>query len=146
MNQITRHQFIKTLTWFLSSTGLVAIAAPLITYLYPSHLEETPAQPVFVANEADLAASDSRTVLYGRYPAIVVNTTQGLKGYSAVCTHFACIVKWNRQIDQFACPCHAGFYDSLDGHVISGPPPRPIASIPVHIEGGEIFLGDAVGS
>ncbi len=146
MNQITRNQFIRMITTVGSVTGLTAIVVPLITYLYPSNLEETPSLPVFVANKDDLAATDSRTVLYGRYPAIVVNTSQGLKGYSAVCTHFACIVKWNKEINQFACPCHAGFYDPLDGHVVSGPPPRPLASIPVDIRNGEIFLGDDVGS
>ncbi len=146
MNQITRNQFVRMITTVGSVTGLTAIVAPLITYLYPSNLEETPSLPVFVANKDGLAANDSRTVLYGRYPAIVVNTSQGFKGYSAVCTHFACIVKWNKEINQFACPCHAGFYDPLDGHVISGPPPRPLASIPVDIRNGEIFLGDDVGS
>jgi cytochrome b6-f complex iron-sulfur subunit len=142
MNNISRGQFIKTIKLVFASTGLVAIVAPVMSYLYPSHLEETPSTAVFVAKLEELLANESWTVLYGRYPAIVVNTTQGLKGYSAVCTHFACIVKWNKQINQFACPCHAGFYDPLDGHVISGPPPRPLASIPINIQDGKIYLGE----
>lgn len=142
MNNISRREFINTIKLVFASTGLVAIVAPVLSYLYPSHLEETPATAVFVAKLEELPANESWTVFYGRYPAIVVNTTQGLKGYSAVCTHFACIVKWNKQINQFACPCHAGFYDPLDGHVISGPPPRPLASIPINIQDGKIYLGE----
>lgn len=144
MNKITRIEFIKTINLVLASTGLAIVAAPILAYLYPSRLEETPLKPVFVAKIVDLLEEESRTVLYGRYPAIVVNTSQGLKGYSAVCTHFACIVKWNKQFGQFACPCHAGFYDPIDGHVISGPPPRPLASIPINILDGEIYLGGEV--
>lgn len=142
MKNISRREFIKTIKVVFASTGLVAIVAPVLSYLYPSHLEETPATAVFVAQLEELPANESRTVLYGRYPAIVVNTSQGIKGYSAVCTHFACIVKWNKQINQFACPCHAGFYDPLDGHVISGPPPRPLASLPVNTVDGKIYLGE----
>ncbi len=144
MNNISRSEFIKTIKLVFASTGLVAIAAPILSYLYPSQLEETPSTAVFVAKVEELPANESRTVLYRRYPAIVVNTSQGLKGYSAVCTHFACIVKWNKEIGQFACPCHAGFYDPLDGHVISGPPPRPLPTIPVKIVNDEIFLGEKV--
>jgi len=142
MNNISRSEFIKTIKLVFASTGLVAIVAPILSYLYPSHLEEIPSTAVFVEKLEELPANESRTVLYGRYPAIVVNTSQGLKGYSAVCTHFACIVKWNNQINQFACPCHAGFYDPLDGHVVSGPPPRPLASIPINIQDGKIYLGE----
>jgi len=142
MNNISRSEFIKTIKLVFASTGLVAIVAPILSYLYPSPLEETPSTAVFVEKLEELPANESRTVLYGRYPAIVVNTSQGLKGYSAVCTHFACIVKWNNQINQFACPCHAGFYDPLDGHVVSGPPPRPLAPIPINIQDGKIYLGE----
>jgi len=142
MNNISQSEFIKTIKLVFAFSGLVAIVAPILSYLYPSQLEETTATAVFVAKVDELPVSESRTVLYGRYPAIVVNTSQGLKGYSAVCTHFACIVKWNKQINQFACPCHAGFYDPLDGHVVSGPPPRPLASIPINIQDGKIYLGE----
>lgn len=144
MNKITRREFIRTANLAIGSTGLIAFLAPIIAYFYPSKLVETPAAQVFVAKTNEIGENDSRTVLYGRYPAIVVNTTQGLKGYSAVCTHFACIVKYNRQIDQFACPCHAGFYDPLDGHVISGPPPLPLTAIPIHTQDDKIYLGERV--
>ncbi|OGO65146.1 MAG: hypothetical protein A2029_16920 [Chloroflexi bacterium RBG_19FT_COMBO_47_9] len=144
MNKITRNEFIKIVNLVFASTGLVVVAAPILTYLYPTKLDEAPSEPVFVAKVDELPEEESRLVLFGRYPAIVVNTSQGLKGYSAVCTHFSCIVKWNKEISQFACPCHAGFYDPIDGQVISGPPPRPLASIPINIQDGEIYLGEEI--
>lgn len=142
MEEINRHRFIKIVSNGLAGIGLAAISTPVLAFFFPKNLEETPTNPVPVSKVDELPKYESVTVLYGRYPAIVVSTSQGLRGYSAVCTHFACIVKWNKDIGQFACPCHAGFYDPLDGHVISGPPPRPLASIPVNIVNGEIFLGE----
>ncbi len=144
MSTITRRDFIKLVSRVLPATGVGVIVAPIVAYFYPSTLEETPAEPVRVGKVDELPENEARVVKYGRFPAIVVNTSQGLRAYSAVCTHFACIVKWNKEIGQFACPCHAGFYDPLDGHVISGPPPRPLASIPVNIVDGEIFIGEKV--
>lgn len=144
MDEITRRRFIKIVGNVLAAMGLAAISTPVLAFFFPKNLEETPANPVLVSKVYELPEYESMTIRYGRYPAIVVNTSQGLRGYSAVCAHFACIVKWNKEIGQFACPCHAGFYDPLDGHVISGPPPRPLPSIPVNIVNGEIFLGEKV--
>ena len=144
MNEITRHRFIKVVSNGLAAVGLAALSTPVLAFFFPKNLEETPANPVLVSKVDELPEYESMTIRYGRYPAIVVNTSQGLRGYSAVCTHFACIVKWNKEIGQFACPCHAGFYDPLDGHVIAGPPPRPLPSIPVNIVNDEIFLGENV--
>ncbi len=144
MNEITRREFIKIVNHALAATGLAVISTPVLAFFYPSNLEQTPANPVLVGKVDELPEYESLTVRYGRSPAIVVNTSQGLRGYSAVCTNFACVVKWNKEIGQFACPCHAGFYDPLDGHVISGPPPRPLASIPVNIVNGEIYLGEKI--
>jgi Rieske Fe-S protein len=80
-------------------------------------------------------------VQFGRYPAIIINTDQGLRAYSAVCTHFACIVKWNPELYEIVCPCHEGYFDPYDGSVISGPPPTPLESLPVNIVDGQIYVG-----
>ena len=71
----------------------------------------------------------------------MINLEQfGLVAYSAICTHFACIVKWNPESGMIECPCHAGFYDPRDGSVISGPPPLPIEKFKISKEGGTIYL------
>jgi cytochrome b6-f complex iron-sulfur subunit len=141
MSQITRRDFLKILNRTLTVTGLAAIAAPILAYFYPPSLEETPSEPVLVGAESDLPLNAGKTIRYGRYPALVVNTNEGLRAYSAVCTHFACIVKWDPEKGQIACPCHAGYFDPLDGHVLAGPPPTPLASLPVEVRDGQIYLG-----
>jgi Rieske Fe-S protein len=71
----------------------------------------------------------------------VINTKEGLRAYSAVCTHFACLVKWNLESGQIGCPCHEGYFDPYTGEVISGPPPTPLTSLPVNVIDGQIYIG-----
>ncbi|MFQ6113905.1 MAG: ubiquinol-cytochrome c reductase iron-sulfur subunit [bacterium] len=58
---------------------------------------------------------------------------------SAVCTHMGCNVAWHPEVEKFICPCHGGTYD-IDGEVISGPPPRPLAKLPFRIENDQILV------
>ncbi len=67
--------------------------------------------------------------------------TEGIKAYSAVCTHFACICKWDSAAQEIHCPCHEGYFEPLEGDVISGPPPQPLEKITLTITNGEIFIG-----
>lgn len=107
MSKITRRDFIKIVSQVLAATGVGVIVAPIVAYFYPSKLEETPAEPVRVGKVDELPENEARVVQYGRYPAIVINTSQGLRAYSAVCTHLACIVKWNKEIGQCDIFCRA---------------------------------------
>lgn len=141
MAEISRRDFMKILNRGLAVTGLAAIVGPIVAYFYPPKLEETPSEPVLVCPESELPVGASKTVRFGRYPAIVINIQEGLKGYSAVCTHFACIVKWDPAKNQIMCPCHAGFFDPLDGHVVSGPPPTPLTALKVEVVDGQIYVG-----
>jgi Rieske Fe-S protein len=143
MNEMTRREFLKIANRVLTATGLMAVVAPVVAYFYPPKLEEIPSEPVLVCPEADLPVGESKTVRFGRYPALVLNTPQGLKAYSAVCTHFACIVKWDPNLGQIVCPCHEGYFDAADGHVISGPPPTPLALLKTEVVEGQIYVGGA---
>lgn len=58
---------------------------------------------------------------------------------SGTCTHLGCTVRWNREANQFQCPCHGGKF-SPDGAVIEGPPPAPLNQLPAEVRDGEIFV------
>ena len=139
MSPITRREFVKLVNKGLVLTGAAAIVGPVVAYFYPSNLDETPSEPVRVCKVDELPPGESKTISYGRYPALVINTPDGLKAYSAVCTHFACIVKWEN--GQIYCPCHDGYFDPADGHVVEGPPPLPLTAIAVKVIDNEIFIG-----
>ena len=143
MSPITRRDFMNLVKGGAIVTGAVVIAGPIVAYFYPSDLQETPSEPVLVCKVEELPIGESKTINYGRYPAIVINTSEGLRAFSAVCTHFACIVKWNTDQYNIYCPCHDGYFSAFDGSVISGPPPAPLTSIPVNVVDDEIYIGGA---
>jgi Rieske Fe-S protein len=141
MSSMTRRDFLKLIQRVGIATGLAAIVGPIVAYFYPAKLEEVPADAVLVGPEAELPVGASRTVRFGRYPALVIHTEDGVRAYSAVCTHFACIVKWDEATGQIVCPCHDGFFAAEDGRVLSGPPPSGLEPLAIEIAGGKIYVG-----
>jgi menaquinol-cytochrome c reductase iron-sulfur subunit len=57
--------------------------------------------------------------------------------YNGRCTHLGCAYSWQAVENQFTCPCHAGVY-GVEGHVLAGPPPRPLDTLPVRVEDGQL--------
>ena len=141
MNKISRRDSLKIFKWLLTVTGLAAVLGPIIAYFYPPNLEEMPSEPVPAGTLEDLGINESVTIRFGRYPALIIHTPEGLRAYSAVCTHFACIVKWDPDAGRIACPCHDGYFDPLDGHVTGGPPPTPLEPLKVEVVDGQIMVG-----
>ena len=146
MTNLTRKDFLKLTKNVFTVIGLGAVVGPVIAYFYPAELEETPLDPVAAGSIDEIPVGKSKKVQFGRYPAIVVHTSEGIKAYSAVCTHFACITAWDEEAGKIVCPCHEGYFDPIDGSVVSGPPPSPLESLQVEIIEGNIYLqvgGDA---
>ncbi len=124
--------------------GLVLAAAgaavyPLFKYLSPQNPKES-AGKVEIPEKA-VAEGDAKFFDYGGSTAVVINTRdKGFVVLSAVCTHLGCIVQWQKDRQQFLCPCHAGRYTET-GEVISGPPPRPLPKLPFSVSNGIITVG-----
>jgi Rieske Fe-S protein len=141
-NGLERRGFVKLLNRAFALGGILALLGPVIAYFWPAKLEEVPSEPIPVGAADSVPPGGSKTVRFGRYPAIVIHTPEaGLVAYSAVCTHFACLVKWNPESGMLECPCHEGYFDPHDGSVISGPPPTPLTSIPVFEQDGNLMIG-----
>lgn len=141
MSNLTRREFLRIVNRLALATGLTALAAPIVAFFYPRGLEETPSDPVLVGALSELPPGSSKTVRFGRYPALIVHTTDGLRAYSAVCTHFACVVKWDGERNQIICPCHDGYFAVEDGRVLAGPPPTALEALPVQVVGEEVYVG-----
>jgi cytochrome b6-f complex iron-sulfur subunit len=140
MPDITRRDFLKLMKGTGIALGAGVVAAPVVAYFYPSTLEIYPSEPALVCGKDELPVGESRTIPFGRYPAIVINTTAGLKAYSAACTHFACTIKWNNGSGKLECPCHEGYFKVEDGSVISGPPPKPLVILETEITDGKVYI------
>lgn len=143
MATISRRSFLQVANRILAVLGVTAITIPIVAYFFPPNLEETPSEPMLVSKLDDLPPGASKTIRFGRYPALVINTSAGLRAYSAVCTHFACVCKWDPDNELIVCPCHEGYFEPLEGQVVSGPPPLPLESLAVNIIDDEIYVGVA---
>jgi len=91
----------------------------------------------------DIPVGQGKVVPVADKPVIVVNTAQGVKAYSAICTHLGCIVEWDQARKFILCPCHDGRFNAISGAVISGPPPAPLPAVPVLVDGENIYVGGA---
>jgi Rieske Fe-S protein len=59
--------------------------------------------------------------------------------YSQKCTHLSCAVIYSAEARRLECPCHEGYFSIDDGHVLQGPPPRPLPKVELEIRGAEVF-------
>ena len=55
------------------------------------------------------------------------------------CTHLGCPYRWNADRKLFLCPCHNAVF-SVDGQVVSGPPPRPLDRYAVKVVGERLLI------
>jgi cytochrome b6-f complex iron-sulfur subunit len=72
-------------------------------------------------------------------PTFLVRSGRAVRALSGVCTHAGCPVGWRLDQQAFVRPCHSGTY-TLQGAVVSGPPPRPLDRISVRIKNGNVYL------
>ena len=70
----------------------------------------------------------------------IVSGSRGLTVLSATCSHLGCLVNYHKEKGEFICPCHGGRYD-LQGNNIAGPPPAPLARLPVENRSGIVYVG-----
>ena len=134
-----RREFLQKALAFLGLTTLASFLYPLYKFFSPPAGEAGAKQ--LVLSKKEIPAGDAKDVVFNNTPCVVINRPD--KGYialSRVCTHLGCLVDYQKDKKWLLCPCHAGTYD-LSGNVTSGPPPKPLQSFPVKVEGDSIIIG-----
>lgn len=136
----SRRDFLK----YLLTGGILGFASvviyPLIAYLKPPKQREVEVSSVKVGKLSEIEKNSGRIIRFGNKPVILVRTATGdLKAFSATCTHLDCTVQYKNDQGILWCACHNGKYD-LNGRNISGPPPRPLDSFRVVIQGEEVLI------
>jgi cytochrome b6-f complex iron-sulfur subunit len=143
-----RGLLLQTLKGAIGGTLLV-IFYPVAWFLRPRTVTTSGALEVvapFRLNE--LATTPSNPFDFAGKPCLVVLTAEGaqrlaagqtpgpdeVRAFNAVCTHVECTVKYRPGTRDIFCSCHEGVYD-LNGHNISGPPPRPLETYRVTLRG-----------
>ena len=113
---------------------------PIVAYLWPpKQAAGASGGRVAVASVSELPVGKGAVFSVRNQAVIVIHTSEGYHALSAVCTHLGCIVMWNEQKQSIACPCHEAFFNT-NGAVISGPPPAPLPTYRVQVEGDQIYV------
>lgn len=147
-SQATRRAFCTD--FLLTSTALV-LAGPTVTKVMAAQ-DSTVAYPPRKIEGAEMLLTGSS--LYFNYPtrndpAVLLRSNEGeYKAYSRRCTHAGCSVEFDAPRRCLKCPCHYGAFDARVGHVIFGPPRRPLDEIVLQIRaGGQVWaVGKSYGS
>ena len=76
------------------------------------------------------------------HPCLLIRLSETeFVAYNASCTHLMCPVHYDDASRQLVCPCHHGFFDATNGHVVAGPPRRPLPRYEVNVIDGRILVG-----
>jgi cytochrome b6-f complex iron-sulfur subunit len=138
-----RRSFLDTVLGFGFVSTALSVFYPIWRYVTPPATAEPVTDSVVAGKAADFKPNTGAIVKFGAKPAILVRTSDGqFKAFTAVCTHLDCTVQYRADTSQIWCACHNGLYD-LSGHVVSGPPPRPLDAFAVNLR-GEPGLEDVV--
>ena len=136
---MNRRKFLKSVLFFLGSTALVSFVYPLVRFLEPPGSGAQGGKTT--VKKAEIPVGASKDIVVNNTPAIIINVPdKGFIALSKVCTHLGCLVEYDKIKQRLLCPCHAGAF-SLNGNVLSGPPPKPLQKYPVKVEGEDIAIG-----
>jgi menaquinol-cytochrome c reductase iron-sulfur subunit len=151
-----RRSFLSVLTSLIGAIIAAILAVPGLGYVFsplrrrsPSEAEEgfydagswnelAEGAPQLVAIE--MTHQDGWAKTQVRHSIWVLKTgTKSTVVLSPICPHLGCPVNWNAAKAQYACPCHASFFNK-QGEVLSGPAPRGLDSLPYEIRNGRLFI------
>ncbi|OHB25941.1 MAG: cytochrome B6 [Desulfuromonadaceae bacterium GWB2_53_15] len=134
-----RRNFLGICLGGLATLAAAAVSFPVFRYLAPRSSKVTNGKVTIL--EKDMPEGEAKFFEFAGSSAVLVRKRGGeLTALSAVCTHLGCIVQWEKDKQDFLCPCHAGRF-TPEGVVISGPPPKALTKIPFVVTNGTITVG-----
>ncbi|MCI0342498.1 MAG: Rieske (2Fe-2S) protein [Planctomycetales bacterium] len=136
----TRRDVLDRLLLAGGAAAGAGMLGPAALYLWPAG-SRGPAEAFLAAGALkDLPVGDARLVQARGRPVLLLRRSETeVRAFSAICTHLGCVVRWDRERQVIACPCHAAVF-SAEGQVLSGPPPRPLAELPVTVSGDDVRI------
>ena len=122
----------RFLDWIIGTAGfawLASVAYPVIRYLKPLPSQGADGPVEVPKDKMSEVEGEKRFAILrtaGTRVIVLEDPQSKLHALSAVCTHEGCTVQYKAGEQLLWCACHGGKF-GLDGHVISGPPPKPLA-------------------
>lgn len=151
-NVISRRTLLGRMTAVLAALSAMLVGVPLVGALFAPAFKrrDTPwievgpldALPIGEPRQLDCISKEKdgwieRSVR--RSVWVVRSDAETLTVFNPKCTHLSCAYRWEQDTQRFFCPCHGGIYD-ITGKVTGGPPPRPLDTLPLKVEGGTLYI------
>jgi len=137
---LSRRRFLDAFASSLAAGVLLSGAGGAALFASPPTPRRDDVEEVVVGTAAEIRARGSKRFRFGREPCVVVAAGDRFHALSTVCSHLGCLVRWTPGSSQLECPCHRAVFD-LEGNVLEGPPPRPLRTYPVKVDGGRVVVG-----
>lgn len=151
-NLLARRGFLAGLTATIAGIVAAVLGVPLAGYTILPALRRRAEMWAEVGAVADLVPNHPRelkvfqTISDGWLKTTVPKSVWAVKQgsgevvvYSGLCPHLGCGFRWETERRVFLCPCHLSLF-ALDGHVLSGPSPRPLDTLPAKISKGRLLV------
>jgi Rieske Fe-S protein len=136
--QLARREFTKFLV--LTSGAFAAGQCWIGVQSVLQQAETHPPQRIIAANEVTPGQ-----VVEFRYPTdadpcLLYRLPDGqLVAFGQKCTHLSCAVIPELHQGHLRCPCHNGYFETVEGRPTAGPPRRPLPRIKLEERGGIIY-------
>jgi len=118
--------------------GMGTLGLRFFQFLLPNGAPRQP-ETVLIGAESRIPLGEAVPMDLGGQKILVLRTEAGVAAFSRRCTDLGCLVSWNREREQFICPCHQGTFDKT-GLNVSGPPPRPLDRLDIVRRGDQLYV------
>ncbi len=128
----SRRQFLNILLGSTTLAWIGAVLYPLLRYLKPLPQGGGGGPLTLSAEDVGKLAREKFVIVRVGSNRVIVfqDPSEKVRALDARCTHEGCTVKYLPKESFISCACHNGRFD-LDGTVLAGPPPRPLAQYDV---------------
>jgi cytochrome b6-f complex iron-sulfur subunit len=118
--------------------GIGTLGVRFLQFLVPRRGERQ-SETVLIGVESKIRLGEAVPMDLGGHKILVLKTKEGVSAFSRRCTDLGCLVSWNKEREQFVCPCHQGIFDKT-GLNIAGPPPRPLDRLNIVKRGEQLYV------
>ena len=118
--------------------GIGTLGFRFLQFLVPNR-KDRQAETVLIGAESKIPVGEAVPMDLGTHKILVLRTNEGIVAFSRRCTDLGCLVSWNKEREQFVCPCHQGTFDKT-GLNIAGPPPRPLDRFKIIKRGEQLYV------
>jgi len=118
--------------------GIGSLGFRFLQFLVPNR-KDRQAETVLIGTESKIPLGEAVPIDLGAHKILVLRTEKGIVAFSRRCTDLGCLVSWNKEREQFVCPCHQGTFDKT-GLNIAGPPPRPLDRFNITKRGEQLYV------